>query len=253
MKMRVLIVDDERPARELIATLLNRLPNIELLGECSNGQEAVTAIKKLQPDLVFLDIQMPRLDGFGVLAQLDPEHFPLIIFVTAFDRYAVRAFEVHALDYLLQPFEYDRLADAVERARARIAQGPNTSQGRILELLEQLHTERGWDRLRIREDGRILFLKPEEIDWIAAEGNYVRLHIGRNSYLLRETMAETEARLAPKKFLRVSRSALVNLERIRECHPLFHGDAALILQDGTRLTLSRVYRENLDRVTGQLA
>ncbi len=254
MKIRALIVDDEPPARELIATLLRDEPDVEVVGECVNGRKAVSAIERLSPDLVFLDVRMPGLDGFGVLAELPVERWPLIVFVTAYEEHAVRAFEVHALDYLLKPFEYDRLRQAVRRARAKMSQGEGASeQTRLLSLLEDLQNKaQSWDRVVVREAGRITFLKPDEIDWIEAEGNYVCLHAGAKSHLLHETMNAAEARLAERKFLRVSRSALVNLERVKEWQPLFHGDSVLILKDGTRLTVSRVYREKLDRLVAQL-
>ena len=254
MKMRALIVDDEPPARELIATLLRAEPDLEVAGECANGRTAVAAIKRLAPDLVFLDVQMPGLDGFGVLAELPVEHWPLVVFVTAYDQHAVRAFEVHALDYLLKPFEYDRLRQAVHRARLQLAQPDGAGhQTRLLALLEDLQGKaQAWDRIVVRQAGRVTFLRPDEIDWIEAEGNYLRLHTGARSHLLRQTMNAAQVRLAARKFLRVSRSTLVNLERIQEWQPLFHGDSVLILKDGTRLTVSRVYREQLERLVTQL-
>jgi two-component system LytT family response regulator len=174
------------------------------------------------------------------------------VFVTAHDKHAVRAFEVHALDYLLKPFEYDRLREAVQRARTKMSQQEG-EQTRLLSLLEDLQSNgQSWDRIVVREAGRITFVKPDEIDWIEAQGNYVCLHAGTKSYLLRETMNAVEARLAERKFLRVSRSALVNLERIKEWQPLFHGDSVLVLKDGARVTVSRVYREKLDRLVAQL-
>ena len=254
MKIRALIVDDEPPARELIATLLREEADVEVVGECANGRSAVAGIKSLSPDLVFLDVRMPGLDGFGVLAELPPERCPLIVFVTAYDEYAVRAFEVHALDYLLKPFEYKRLHETVQRARLKLSQRDGASeQTRLLAFLEDLQNRaQSWDRVVVRDAGRITFLKPDEIDWIEAEGNYLRLHTGAKSHLLRETMNAAEGRLAARKFLRVSRSALVNLERIQELQPLFHGDSVLILKNGTRLTVTRMYREKLDRLVGQL-
>ncbi len=254
MIIRALIVDDEKPARDLIDTLLRNEPDLEVVGECSNGTDAVAAIRRLSPDLVFLDVQMPGLDGFGVLAEVQTERLPLVVFVTAYDRHAIRAFEVHALDYLLKPFEYDRLRQAVRRARTELAQGPATAcQDRLLTLLEELRAgSRTWDRLAIRDGGRVVFLQPDEIDWIEAEGNYVRLHVGKESHLLRQTLSSTQARLASMKFLRVSRSTIVNLERVKKWEPLFHGDSVVILRDGTRLTVSRAYRETLDRLVGQL-
>ena len=254
MKLRALIVDDEPPARELIATLLRDEPDVEVVGECANGRSAVAAIERLSPDLVFLDVQMPGLDGFGVLAALPMERWPLIVFVTAYDKHAVRAFEVHALDYLLKPFEYDRLRHAVQRARTELRQANESlQQTRLLALLEDIQQRsENWDRLAVRDSRRITFLKPEEIDWIETEGNYLRLHVGRKSHLLRQTMNTAETRLAQKKFLRISRSTLVNLERVKEWQPLFHGDSLLTLADGTRLTVTRVYREDLDRLMARL-
>jgi two-component system LytT family response regulator len=253
MTIRALIVDDEPPARELIRTLLREEPDVEVVGECGDGRSAVAAIERLSPDLIFLDVQMPRLDGFGVLAALPAERWPLVVFVTAYDLHAVRAFEVHALDYLLKPFEYDRLRQAVRRARAELSENDSPSQQtRLLAFLEdQQRRSQTWDRLAVREDRRVTFLRPDEIAWIEAEGNYLRLHAGRKSYLLRETMNAAEARLASKKFLRLSRSVLVNLERVREWQPLFHGDSVVILEDGTRLTVTRVYRESLDRLAAR--
>ena len=254
MTIRALIVDDEAPARDLIATLLRDEPDLEVVGECNNGRDAIAAIQRLSPDLVFLDVQMPGLDGFGVLAELQTERLPLVVFVTAFDRHAIRAFEVHALDYLLKPFEYDRLRQAVRHARTQLAQGPDAAdQTRLISLLEELHNRgQSWNRLAIRDAGRIVFLQPDQIDWIEADGNYVRLHVGKESHLLRETMTAIEARLASRKFLRVSRSTIVNLERVVEWQPLFHGDSVVILRDGPRLTVSRVYRESFERLLAQL-
>jgi two-component system LytT family response regulator len=253
-KIRALIVDDEPPARELIATLLQREPDVELAGQCANGKEAIAAIENLSPHVVFLDVQMPGLNGLDVIAQARPKLWPQVIFVTAFDKYAVAAFQARAIDYVLKPFEYDRIRESMERARQRLRDGEAAAcQARLLELLEDLQKpSQNWDRIAVKEIGRMIFIRPEEIDWIEAEGNYLRLRVGKKSHLLRETMASAEARLASKKFLRVSRSTLVNLERVKEWQPLFHGDSALILENGARLTISRLYRENFDRVVSQL-
>jgi two-component system LytT family response regulator len=254
MRIRALIVDDEPPARELIATLLRNEPDVEVVGQCANGRSAVADINRLAPDLVFLDVSMPGLDAFGVLGELPAERWPMIVFVTAYDKHAVQAFQVHAIDYLLKPFEYSRLGEAVQRARAKLGERNGASERvRLLALLEQLQSSApSWDRVAVREAGRVTFLKHDEIDWIEADGNYLQLHVGKRSYLLRETMHAAETRLAARKFLRVSRSTLVNLERIQEWQPLFHGDSVLILKDGTRLTVSRVYREKLDRLVAEL-
>jgi two-component system LytT family response regulator len=266
-ELRVLVVDDEPPARELVVTLLRAEPDVVLAGECANGSEAVEAILRLAPDVVFLDVQMPGLDGFEVLEavskamdlnsglELGGRKLPLVIFVTAFDRHAVRAFEAHAADYLLKPFDFDRLREAMQRVRMRLRQPqPRSYDQSVLALLENLRTrDQTWDRLAIRDAGRTFFVKPEEIDWLEAEGNYVRLHLGKKSYLLRQTMSALEQRLAARKFLRINRSTLVNLEQVTEWQGLFHGDSVLILKDGTRLTLSRNYRERFQQFAGAAA
>ena len=252
-RIRTLIVDDEPPARDLVAALLRDEPAAEIVGECADGLEAVTAIQRLAPDLVFLDIQMPGLDGFGVLSKIPAAQMPMIVFVTAYNQHAIRAFQAHALDYILKPFEYDRFREAFRRARRQLElQDTAAQQERLLALLEDLHGEPGWDRIALREQGRVTFLKPEEIDWVESEGNYTRLHTGKKSYLLRDTMTSLETRLTAKKFLRISRSTLVNLERVKEWQPMFHGDSIVILQDGVRLTVSRTFRQGLDRVVAGL-
>jgi len=252
-RIRTLIVDDEPPARDLIATLLRDEPDAEILGECADGHQAVAAIQQLAPDLVFLDVQMPGLDGFGVLSELKSERLPLIVFVTAYNQHAVRAFEAHALDYILKPFEYDRFREAFRRARAQLRlQSTAANQERLIALIADFHSQGGWDRIALREQGCVTFLKPEEIDWVESEGNYARLHIKNKSYLLRETMTSLEERLAARKFLRISRSALVNLERVKEWRPLFHGDSVLVLEDGMKLSVSRVFREGLDQAVARL-
>jgi two-component system LytT family response regulator len=252
--LRTLIVDDEPPARDLIATLLRTEPDVEIVGQCANGREAVSAITRSEPDLVFLDVQMPGLDGFEVLTNLRGVRMPQIVFVTAFDRHAIRAFQVNAIDYVLKPFEYERLGQAVQRVRERICdQQDAVYRTNVLRLLDEQHrrmTE--WDRIAVRDTNRTVFIKPPEIDWTEAEGNYVRLHVGSHAYLLRETMHALEGRLANAKFVRISRSILVNLERVREWQPLFHGDAVLILQDGRRLTVTRAYRDRLDAIIAKL-
>lgn len=247
MKIRTLIVDDEPLGRERIRTLLAGDLEIEVVGECADGRQAITAIEERKPDLVFLDVQMPEVDGFGVLEAICGERLPVIIFVTAYDRYAVQAFEVHALDYLLKSFDKERFGEAVQRAKEEIRHSrEGMLNERLAELLEDLQTKK--DRLRrlvIKSAGRIVFLRVEEIDWIEAADNYVRVHAGREAHLIRETLQSLEKRLDPSKFLRIHRSSLVNLDRIRELHPIFHGDYAVKLIDGTELTLSRSYRERL--------
>ncbi len=251
-KIRTLIVDDEPLARERIRHLLHKEPDIEIICECADGRDAVAAIGKYKPDLVFLDVQMPELDGFGVLEQLDRRAMPAIVFVTAHDQFALRAFEVHALDYLLKPFDSGRFRKALERARERIQRQPSADLSRrVSELLADLKPgPKPQNRLAIKSGGKVLFLKIDEIDWIEAADNYVNLHMGNESHLHRETMAALEARFPADKFMRISRSTMVNIERIKELQPMFHGEYTVILRNGTRLTLSRGYREKLNQLLG---
>jgi two-component system LytT family response regulator len=247
-KIRALVVDDEPLARRRIRKLLARDPEVETVGECADGYEAIAAVNTHAPDLIFLDVQMPELDGFDVLARLDGAHLPLVVFVTAYDSYALRAFEVSAVDYLLKPFDRRRFATALTRVKSRLAQGRDTElTERTLALLEELRarTTSHLERLMIKAGGRAFFLKTEEIDWVEAEGKYVRLHSGRESYLLREAIGSLEAQLDPKKFLRIHRSTIVNIDRVRELQPWFHQDYRVILRDGTELTLSRSCRKKL--------
>jgi len=209
--------------------------------------------------LLFLDVQMPVLDGFGVLEALGTEQLPAVIFVTAYDTYAIRAFEVNALDYLLKPFDRDRFRKALQRARSMISKEASPYTGEQLgALLDDAQPERGTatgrpaiERLVIKSSGRVFFLRTEEIDWIEAAGNYLRLHVGNDMHLLRDTMNNLEARLRPDKFLRIHRSTMVNLERVKELQPWFHGDYKVILLDGTELTLSRSYRPKLKSLLGE--
>ncbi|HEX5875446.1 MAG TPA: LytTR family DNA-binding domain-containing protein [Pyrinomonadaceae bacterium] len=252
-KIKTLIIDDEPLARRNLRLLLEKDPQIEILEECRNGREAVKAINTLSPDLIFLDIQMPEMDGFDVLARVGPEQIQAIIFVTAFDQYALKAFDVHALDYLLKPFDDDRFFHALERAKSQIeAREIDRLSKRLLALLEQREGERNASkqdyltRLMIKISGRVVLLKVEEIDFIEADGNYAKLHVGRKAHLLRERMHDLETRLDPAKFVRIHRSVIVNLDRIKEMHPHFNGDYVVVLEDGRQLKLSRSRRENLE-------
>jgi two-component system LytT family response regulator len=247
-----LIVDDEPLARQRIRKLLEAEPDMEVVGECSDGRKAVAVIQEQRPDLVFLDVQMPGLDGFGVLEALGIERMPGIIFVTAYDRYALRAFEVHALDYLLKPFDRQRFEKALERARAQINRSRTADVNKqLLALLEDVKTGRKYqERFVVKSSNRVLFVRVEEIDWIEAAGNYVRLHAGSETHLLRETMSALEGKLDPHKFLRIHRSTIVNIERIQELQPWFHGDYVVLLKDGTQLTLSRSYRQKFQDLFG---
>lgn len=254
-KIKTLIIDDEPLARRNLRLLLEKDPQIEILEECRNGREAVKAINALSPDLIFLDIQMPEMDGFDVLARVGPERIHAIIFVTAFDQYALKAFDVHALDYLLKPFDDERFAHALERAKSQIeAREIDRLSKRLLALLEDRDSERKVSRretsyltrVMIKVSGRVTLLKVDEIDFIEADGNYAKLHVGRKAHLLREKMHDLEGRLDPAKFVRIHRSVIVNLDRIKEMHPHFNGDYIVVLEDGRKLRLSRTRRENLE-------
>ena len=246
-RISALIVDDERLSRKRIRRLLAEAPDIDVAGECGNGQEAVKAMAELRPDLLFLDIQMPGLDGFGVLEAIGGDRQPMVIFVTAYDDYAVRAFEVHAFDYLLKPFDRKRFDDALARARAQMerTEGGELSQ-RLLALMQTLEARRGRpERIAVKSGGNVVFVKLAGVDWIEAADNYVCLHCGPEVHTLRETMNALEGRLDPGRFVRIHRSTIVNVDRIKSLQPWFRGDWSVLLQDGTQLTLSRSYREKL--------
>jgi two-component system LytT family response regulator len=253
MTIRTLIVDDEPLARTRIRSLLEREPDVQVVGESGDGQQAVALVNELRPDLLFLDVQMPALDGFGVLEALAADRLPAVIFVTAYDRYAIRAFDVHALDYLLKPFDRERFARALARARVQLQRDEKiAATEKLLSLLEDVQSQqkKPLQRFVIKSAGRVFFLRLEEIDWIEAAGNYVKLHVGTDDHLLRETMNALEGRLNPEQFVRIHRSTIVNLDRIQELQPWFHGDYRVILRDGTQLTLSRGYRQKLQELLG---
>lgn len=264
-KIRTLIVDDEPLARKRISNLLRGRAEFEIVGECSHGKQAIQFIQNRTPALVFLDVQMPDLDGFGVLKAIAPLQMPLIIFVTAFDQYALQAFEVHALDYLLKPFDDERFEKSLEWAMDQFRRDKfNELNERLLALLEDYNEGRESrlpamrspkhaypDRLVIKSSGRVFFLKTEAIDWIEAEGYYVRLHVGSKSHLMRETMTRLEVKLDPARFLRIHRSTVVNVERVKELKQHSHGECIVILQNDTPLKLSRHYREGLQRLLGR--
>ncbi|MFN0057534.1 MAG: LytR/AlgR family response regulator transcription factor [Planctomycetota bacterium] len=257
MAIKVLVVDDEPLARERIRTLLAGEADFEIVAECSNGLEALEAIKELGVDVVFLDIQMPEMDGFAVLEQLEVDELPLVVFVTAHDDYALKAFEVHALDFLLKPFDRERFLATLARVRGHVARGKADLadhaqvRERVMALLEQLPSrQRFRDRIVVKSEGRVIFIGVDEIDWIEAAGNYARLHVGGDGHLIRETMIGLERKLDPQKYVRIHRSAIVNVGRIREMQPLFHGEYLVVLDSGAQLTLSRGYRENLQKILG---
>jgi two-component system LytT family response regulator len=256
MTLRVVVADDEPIGRQRLVRLLQAEPETEVVAACADGEEAVEAIREHAPDVVLLDIQMPQLDGFEVVAALGESH-PAVIFVTAHDQYALRAFEVHAFDYLLKPVDQDRLRQAIGRAVAPGKRAPpGSTTRRILTLLEELNARervRGRDRLVVRSPERSFFLRSETVDWVEAAGKFVHLHVGRSVHALRESMGELEQELDPARFLRISRSVIVNIDRIQEIQPWFQGDYVLILTDGTRLTSTRGYRDNMRRLLGRSA
>lgn len=251
--LRTLIVDDEPLARRHLRTLLSADHDVEIVGECGNGLDAVTSIRREAPDLVFLDIQMPELDGFEVVQALDPAHLPVLVFVTAHDDYALNAFRVHALDYLLKPIERARFRETLTRAKALVRNGHGAEDNeRFLGLLERLATrQQQVERLAVKVQGRVIFLKVQDIDWIEAVDNHVRIHVAGQVHLVRDTLSRLESRLPAAKFLRIHRSTIVNASRIKELQPWFQGDYVLILTDGTQLTSGRSYRASIQRLLHQ--
>lgn len=248
--LKVLVVDDEPLAREVLRVLLSEDPEVMVVGEAS-GPEAVALIARLRPDILFLDIQMPELDGFALLELVGADAVPAIIFVTAFDRYALRAFEVHALDYLLKPFTDQRFASALARAKSQVcSRRQGVLDARIGELLRAQHAPRTRFLIPVRD--KTLVLDASQIDWIEAADYYVSLHCGGASHLLRESMDEMERQLDPQQFFRVHRASIVNLARVREIHPLFRGDCELKLSDGTAVRLSRNRRREFEARFAQL-
>jgi len=250
LKLRVLIADDEPLARERLRQFLRTESDIELVGECINGADTVKSIRKASPDLVFLDVRMPELDGFEVIQHLEANKLPAIIFVTAHDKYALRAIEAHAVDYLLKPFSHERFQNALRRVRHNVVrEQTHETVKNICELLAGLQTNRpAIEHLTVKSAGRVLFVKTSQIDWIRGADNYVELHVGKSVHLLRQTLAALENRLSAEQFIRIGRSLMVNLDRIKELRTKSHGDYLIVLQDGTRLTGSRTYREGLQRL-----
>jgi len=243
---KVLIVDDEPAARRGVRHLLSGESDFVISGECCDGLEAVTAIRELKPDLVFLDVQMPEMDGFGVIRAVGIEQFPALIFVTAFDEFTLQAFDVHALDYLLKPINPERFQRAITRVRLQLRAGAQDQiHQQLLILFRQFH-QPGWlERLAIKLADRIIFVEVEDIDWIESADNYVRIHSQGRSYLLHETLAAMEKKLDPNSFKRIHRSRMVNLKKIKELHPLFHGEYVIVLKNGAKLTSGRSYRDSL--------
>lgn len=252
-RIRVLLIDAEPSARKTLRELLELDAEVEVIGECSNGQEAIKAIQVQSPDLLFLEVHIPELGGFEVLEALQNGSKPHIIFVTANDQYAARAFEVHALDYLLKPLTRERFEASWQRAKTHIMREKTGDlDQRLLALLEQINAGPKYlERLVIKDGGRIFFLDVEDIDWIEAEGNYVSVHSGKRVHLLRETISNLESQLDPKKFLRIHRSSIVRINCIKELRPWYHGEYHVILNDNTQLTLSRNYRDRLQEALGK--
>ena len=259
----VLVADDEPLARRRILRLLRAEPGVEVVAECKGGRSAVEQILARNPDLVFLDIQMPDLDGFGVIAEVGPERMPSVVFVTAFDQYALRAFEVHALDYLLKPFEAERFHSALVRARANLSprrEAAYPGEDRLRQLLAEVLGDRAaggqggseaadrttsqfFERVAVKTDGATRILQIADVDWFETDGNYVRVHVGKSTYLIRSTANRLQEALDPRRFARIHRRFLVNIDRVVGLEPWFGGDAIVLLRDGSKLRLSRNYRE----------
>ena len=247
--IRAAIVDDEDLGRHKISRMLKEDPGVEIVGEFAGGDGAIKALRESKPELLFLDIKMPEMDGFAFLRELSGSFTPIVIFVTAFDQHAVQAFQVHALDYLLKPFDRGRFQDALRRAKEQVRQRRDGSINlRLLELLNGSNhapPAPSRERIMVKSAGRISFLRTEEIDWIEAQGDYVRLWAQGRKFLIREKIGDMEQQFSGDRFIRIHRSTIVNVERIKEMQPLFYGEYAVILNDGTRLTLSRSFREKV--------
>jgi two-component system, LytTR family, response regulator len=252
MKIRTLIVDDEPLARTRICEYLAEAEDVEVVGECRTGEQAVETIGQEEPDLVFLDVQMPGFDGFEVVEAIGTERMPVTIFVTAFDRYALRAFEAHALDYLLKPFDADRFQQALERARVQVRQRQSGAiDQRLWQLLRETRPEPKYlDRIMIRKRTMSVLVRAREVDWVEAADNYVELHVGKETHLMRVTMSWIQERLDPELFVRIHRSYILNVDRIQKMEPLFQGEYQFTLRDGTKLTSSRGYRDQLREYFG---
>ena len=252
--IRTIIADDERLARKKLRILLSSEPQVEVVAECPNGRQTVSAIRSFRPDMLLLDIQMPDLNGFEVLSELSSDEMPQVIFTSAYDQYAIRAFETRALDYLLKPFDQDRLHAAIERASVEIRKSKDQElTNRVLELLSSVNSAKKAipefeDRLAIRTNGRVVFLNLDEIHWVEAAANYVRLNTGKDSYLFRETISRISERLNPVDFVRIHRSMIVNVRRIKELIPVNSGEYVVILNSGKELSCSRGYRANLQHL-----
>jgi two-component system, LytTR family, response regulator len=247
--IRVVTVDDEPLARLGLRRAVERDTDFTLVAECAHGLEAVDAVRSLRPDLLVLDLQLPGLDGFGVVEAVSADHMPALIFATAFDEHALRAFDAHALDYVLKPFDAERLQRAFDRAKALVRLRQLDRLGESLRAaLEATQRPGGLERIVLKSGGRISFVSVDEIDWIEAADNYVQLHVGGETHLVHGTLGKLEASLNPETFLRVHRSAIVNVTRIRTLEPLFHGEYRIVLDSGDEVTSGRTYRDRLERL-----
>ena len=248
--IRTIIADDEPLAREKLRILLASEAGIQIVAECRDGRQTIAALETYKPDLLLLDVQMPEMDGFEVLNAIPAGEMPIVIFTTAYDQYAVRAFEAHALDYLLKPFDQDRLHSAIERTRTELLKTNDRElTSRLLDLLAQARTESKVDqRLVIKSGGRVVFLDTEDIDWVEAAANYVKLHVGKESYVLREGIGRITERLDPNQFVRIHRSTIANVRKIKELQPCNSGEYIVVLKDGKELSCSRGYRAGLQQL-----
>lgn len=257
MNASVLIADDEAIARRRSARLLRERNDVDIVAQCAGGAEAVSAIREHEPDLVLLDIQMPDIDGFGVISEIGIDKMPQVVFVTAYDQHAIRAFEVNAVDYLIKPYTSERFHEAVDRALKRVVQGAErVEEARLEAMLQRLFGESersnaseepGADRIIVRDRDRMRLVRVQDVDWIESEGNYVRLHVGATSYLIRGNLGKLEEKLASFGFVRVHRRFLVNVDRVTEVQPWFGGDAILILGNNAKVRLSRTFREPFEK------
>src|SRR5688500_2452533 len=252
--IRMRIVDDEPPARAPLRSLLRERVDVDVIGECGDGRSAIDQIRRLTPELVLLDIQMPELDGLEVIREVGPATMPAVVFVTAYDEHALAAFEVHAFDYILKPVSRERFTQAIDRVVGLIRTETPAADQPLEALIEAMRSERSaLDRLDVQSDGRVIFIRVGEIDWIEADDDLVRIHVGKSVHPHRSTLTHLEERLPASKFLRIHRSTLVNVDRIREIQPWFQGDWVLILNDGTRLHSGKSYRgkvrEYIERLT----
>ena len=243
-RARVLIVEDERLAAEAVSRLLERDPDVELAGTARDGDTAVSLIRRLKPDIVFLDVQIPEIDGFGVIEEIGVENMPVVVFVTAYDRYTLQAFEVHAVDYILKPFGPERFFAALRWAKRELRLNERPQSRRLTRLVDEVASQ-AKRRLPIKSAGRVIFVDIDEIDYLEAAGNYVVLHAGAQEYRTRETMNVFEERLSRAQFVRIHRSAIVNRKQIKELRPWFTGEYAVIMKSGKELTLTRSYRDRL--------